>query len=494
MTRRVDLGICEDTSMTATGRHHALVIGGSIAGLLAARVLADYFDWVTVVERAQLPEGPAFRKGVPQSRHVHALLARGAEELERLFPGIVADVRAAGGTSIEWPRDVLWLMPAGWCRRFAGGMKLLCSSRDLLEATVRRRLTGCDRVRFLEGYDVTGLVPSQDRTRVVGVELRARDGGSTAARQTLGADLVVDASGWGSQTPRWLETLHYPVPTETRIDGLPGYASRCYARPKHLKADWQALYLQARPPASSRLGLLFPIEGDRWLVSLQGMGGDYPPTDEAGFLEFARSLRSPVLYEAIKDAEPLSPIHGYRNIANQWRHYERLARWPESFIVLGDAVCAFNPVYGQGMTMAALAAATLERTLREQRQRRAAGDLAGLAQRFQRRLAQTSASAWLLATGEDLRYPTTVGARPDLATRLLHRYVNRVIEVAAVHRGVNKAFLDVLNLLSPPTALFRPGVLLPVLMGAPSPARHGLPTEVVVGARGTATTDLVATR
>jgi hypothetical protein len=211
--------------------------------------------------------------------------------------------------------------------------------------------------------------------------------------------------------------------------------------------------------------MVFPIEGNRWLVSLQGMGGDYPPTDEAGFFDFARSLRSPLLYETIKAAEPLSPIHGYRGLANQWRHYERLHQGPECLVVLGDAACAFNPVYGQGMSTAALAAVALQQLLEEQRLRYRDGSLTGLGPRFQKRVARSCGAAWLLATSEDLRYPTTRGARLDLTTRFLHRYLNRVIEVATVHPGVNRAFLDVVNLVSPPTSLLRPGVLLPTLAG-----------------------------
>jgi 2-polyprenyl-6-methoxyphenol hydroxylase-like FAD-dependent oxidoreductase len=448
-----------------------------MAGLLAARVLADHFDQVTIVERDHLPQGAQFRAGVPQSRHVHALLARGAELLERLFPGLEADVRAAGAHCLQWPRDVMWLLPAGWCTRFDSGIKVLSCSRGLLEWSVRRRLACRDTVSFLDASEVTGLVPCPGGGAVAGVQLRSRRGGSGAAAPvaTLPASLVVDASGRDSQAPRWLAALGYPAPRETRIDALAGYASRCYARPSHHRGDWKALFLQARPPTSTRLGLIFPIEGDRWLVSLQGMGSDYPPTGEAGFLEFARGLRSPLLYDAIKDAEPLSPIHGYRSIANQWRHYEGLRRQPESFVVLGDAACAFNPIYGQGMATAALAAAALQRSLEEQRLRQRDGSLTGLASRCQQRVARGCSAAWLLATSEDLRYPTTRGARPDLTTRLLHRYLNRVIEAATVHPAVNRAFLDVVNLISPPTSLFRPSVLLPALAGAGSPPRDRLP-------------------
>jgi 2-polyprenyl-6-methoxyphenol hydroxylase-like FAD-dependent oxidoreductase len=231
MTGRAFSGTDGSSQHRADGRDHALVMGGSMAGLLAARVLADHFHQVTIVERDHLSQGTAFRAGVPQSRHVHALLARGAELLESLFPGLEAEVCAAGAHRLQWPRDVMWLLPAGWCRRFDSGIKVLSCSRGLLEWSVRRRLAGFDNVRILDACEVTGLVPGPDRSAVAGVQLRPRRGGSGAAAPaaTLGVSLVVDASGRQSPAPRWLEALGYTAPRETRIDALAGYASPDYS-------------------------------------------------------------------------------------------------------------------------------------------------------------------------------------------------------------------------------------------------------------------------
>ncbi len=476
------------TISSPAGHGHAVVIGGSMAGLLAARVLAAHFARVTVVERDRLPAAPAFRAGVPQSRHVHVLLARGCTLLERLFPGLVADLEAAGALPVDWPADVLWLTPAGWSDRFRTGLSILCCSRELLEVTVRRRLTALQGVRFLEQHDVVGLVASPDGRGVEGVALRARDG-APGSPATLAADLVVDASGRDSQTPRWLAALGYAPPAETRVNARLGYASRYYARPKGFRPDWQVLFFHAKPPTMRRGGALFPIEGDRWLVTLAGMGGDYPPTDEAGFLAFARSLRSPILYEAVRTAEPLSPIHGYRRTENQMRHYERLARWPERLLVVGDAVCAFNPIYGQGMTVAALSAATLHRCLREQAR---AGGLTRLGRRFQRAVAQRGATAWLMATGEDFRFPTTEGPRPGPATRLLQRYLDRVLAAATVDARVSLALGQVMNLAAPPATLLAPPIALRVLRAlrartpAAPPTATPLPAPATVSEAGPA--------
>jgi 2-polyprenyl-6-methoxyphenol hydroxylase-like FAD-dependent oxidoreductase len=453
---------------------HAVVVGAGLAGLVAARVLADYFARVTVIDRDHLPTRPAPRAGVPQSRHIHILLARGMALLDQLFPGLEGELVAAGAVPIDFPGDALWLSPAGWSQRFRPGLRLVSCTRPLLEWTVRRRLAAATTVSFLEGREATGLTADDDKTAVTGVRLRARPHppAAAAANLILPAALVIDASGRSSPTPEWLGELGYPAPPETTINPFLGYATRAYARPQDATGDWRLLYVQANPPQMGRMGLLLPVEGDRWMVGLAGAGRDYPPTDEAGFLQFAASLRSPIIHDAIRHARPLSAIHGYRQTDNRWRHYEQAQRWPERLIVLGDAACTFNPIYGQGLTMAALAGVTLNQCLQAHRHSQPPGDLAGLARRTHRALAHTAAAVWLLATGEDLRYPTTEGARPTLRTRLMHRYLNRLGPVATANRTVNAAFLEVANLVQPPTALFRPSVLLAVLRGAPPHCAH----------------------
>src|SRR5579883_954151 len=464
-------------SFSRAGRGHAIVVGGSMAGLLAARVLAAHFDRVTLVERDTFPDAPEFRKGVPQSRHVHVLLGRGQQLMERFFPGLLAELAAAGAPTIMWPTEMLWLMPAGWSKRFTPGTPFVSMSRELLEWCVRRRLAASPRLAFLPAHDVVGLVASPDGTAITGVELRARGGSADglAPTQRLAADLVVDASGRGSHTPRWLEALGYEPPAETRINSFLAYASRYYAPPGGFQADWKGLFFNAKPPSIPRGGALFPVEGERWLVTLAGIGGDAPPLDEAGYLAFARRLRSPIMYEVIRRARPLSPIVGYRRTENQLRHYERPRRWHERLLVSGDAVCAFNPIYGQGMTVAAVDALALHRCLRAQERRQPDGDLTGVARRFQQAVAESSATPWLMATGEDLRYPTTEGARPGVVTRLLHRYLDRVNLAATDNVTVNRAFGQVLNLLAPPSTLFRPNVLLPALLAARDGHDDGVP-------------------
>jgi 2-polyprenyl-6-methoxyphenol hydroxylase-like FAD-dependent oxidoreductase len=444
------------------GRGHAVVIGGSMAGLLAARVLSDRFRRVTVVDRDRFPEEPGFRKGVPQSRFPHVLLPGGLQVLRRLFPGIVEELVCAGAVRYLWPRDALWLTAGGWSGRFAHegeGRGALSQSRELVEWVVRRRVEALGNVRILEGREAIGLLASTDRREVTGIRLRLRPPAGADKTEELRADLVVVASGRSSQAPRWLAELGYEPPEETNIDAFLGYAGRTYAVPPALGADWKIIFVQANPPADGRGGILLPVEGGRWSVALFGGGRDYPPIDEEGFLAFAKSLRSPVLYEAIRRAEPLTQVHGYRRTANRRRHYERLRHLPERFLVTGDAACAFNPVYGQGMSVAAGEAAALDRCLCEQRRRRPGGKLTGLPRRFQKEVARSHAGAWTIASGEDLRYPTAEGARRDLPTRLSHRYFDRVVRAAMRDEAANLAFVDVIGLLAPPASLFRPSVL-----------------------------------
>jgi len=446
----------------------AVVIGGSVAGLFASRVLADHFDEVTIVDRDRFPPDPSLRAGVPQSRHLHVLLARGLDITERLFPGIVAELVNAGAVPLEWPTDAIFLSSRGWSKRFAPGIQFVSCRRELLECTVRRLVAARENVRLVEGQQVVGLVASDDQRRVRGIRLRAHRPADDGAEplEELPAELVVDASGRHSTAPEWLTALEYEPPREERVSAQLGYASRDYAIPTGFRGDWKAIMLQAKPPKSVRTGYLFQVAPDRWRLSVMGAGRDYPPTDEDGFLDFVRGLRSPIIYEAIESAEPLTPVFGYRETDNERRFYERLRRLPEGFLVTGDAVAAFNPIYGQGMTAAAQAALVLDRLLRDPE-----GHVGDLGHRFHRAAARANAGAWLIATGEDLRYPSTEGGSRDLSTRLIHRYLNRVFRAATDGRGAHFAFVNVIQLVDPPIALFKPVLLLPALLRGGRPDR-----------------------
>lgn len=441
----------------AAGRR-AVVIGGSMAGLMAARVLSDHFDEVALVERDPLPDSYATRKGVPQGRQPHVLLQRGEQIIEQLFPGICASLIEGGAVRVDFGRDVRWFQFGGWKHSCESGMLTLFSSRPYLEGHVRRRVLALPAVRRYDAYDVTGFDVGASPDRVTGVSVRRRDNG---AEETLAADLVVDAGGRGSQTPKWLEALGYERPVESVVGVDIKYTSRVFRREKALPDGYKALYIIGKPPESKRLGLMIPIEDDRWIAVITGMLGDHPPNDPEGYMTFARALPVSNIYEAIKDLEPLTDPVSHKFPASLRRRYERLRRLPEGLVVLGDALCSFNPVYGQGMTMAAVDALALDESLREQGK----GSLHGLAKRYFTKAGKATDTPWMMTTGEDFRYPEVQGDRP-LGLPAMEWYMSHVHQATASDPEVFRTFVRALHLVGSPLALFDPRIALRVLLAS----------------------------
>ncbi|HRQ42479.1 MAG TPA: FAD-dependent monooxygenase [Chloroflexota bacterium] len=441
--------LTQDKNAPKTHRH-ALVIGGSIAGLTAARVLSDHFDRVTIIERDLLPEQPAFRKGVPQGRHPHVLLLGGLRVLEQQFPGITDELHTAGAVPFNLGSEARLHLLGQWRVRYHSAYTVLAVTRPLLEETIRHRLVANPRITFLPGLEAIGLCTDTANTRATGVQLRQRNG----AAWQIEADLVVAADGRGSRATEWLTALGFPTPHETVVDAHPGYATRFYRLPESVRYDWKAMFLQPLAPDQQRGALLLKVEDDQWQLTLIGMAGDHPPTDEAGFVAYARSLIEPDVFNFVQSAEPASPIWGYRRMENRLRHYEALPRYLENFLVCGDAAYAFNPAYGQGMSVAAIASMKLDDCLRQQQ-----GDLTGLAARFQKALTTLIDAPWQLATGQDRDWQDGPEAKTDHMTRLVQGYIRRVLGTMMVDPVVAEAFLAVQQLLAPPTRLFYPDVL-----------------------------------
>ena len=437
---------------------HAVVIGASMAALLAARVLADHFEQVTLIERDRLPQEVAARKGVPQGQHLHALLAKGGDILTHLFPGLFESLTQDG--AIRFTRsDVRIFQSGAWNGRFPSSIQIYSQSRPFLEQYVRNFLAKRGNVRFLEACEVTQLCATEDRSRITGVSLLYRDGNQ--CEEELAADLVVDASGRGSRTPKWLVSLGYDRVEETNMKVDVGYATRIFRLPSHLSPDWKMMMISPTPPHSRRSGAMSLIEGDRWMVTLINMGQDYLPDDDDSFLEYALSLPQPDIYETIKEAKPLTPILIYRYSANRWRHYERMSRLPEGFVILGDALCSFNPAYGQGMTVAALEAEALDACLR-QHGLGISKQESGVALRFQKTIAKVVAWPWQMATSVDRLYQETQ-EKQSWGKNLLNRYTQRINQLMATNPVVSDRFSEVAHLLKPPTVLFDPRVAWAVL-------------------------------
>ena len=449
--------------MAANGharRHHAVVIGASMGGLLAARALADFYERVTVLERDRFPPAGEPRKGVPQGRHAHGLLASGREALEDFFPGLTAELVDQGAQTGDGIANVRWYLDGAYHCRFPSGLTGLVVSRPLLEAHVRTRLLALPNVRAIEDCDVLGPLASADRRRITGVRIKRR--APESAEEALQADLVVDATGRGSQAPAWLATFGYPAPAEERVKIGVGYTSRVYRRtPAELGGALAAIV--APLPGEKRGGVIIAQEGERWIVTLFGYVGDHAPTDEEGFLAYAKSLPAPDIATVIKDAAPLSAPVTYKYQANQRRRYERLARFPEGLLVFGDALCSFDPVYGQGMSVAALEARVLQQCL--------ARGAAGLPRRFFQQASKVVDIPWSIAVGGDLRIPEVEGQRP-LMVRFINWYMSK-LQVAARHDAVvTLAFHRVANLLAPPPSILHPRISVRVLWGNLRPARR----------------------
>lgn len=449
--------------MVAKLGQRAVVLGGSMAGLLAARVLSDEYDEVLVVDRDRLIGVKSARQGVPQGRHVHGLLARGQQILEELFPGFTANAVEAGVPTGDLG-ELRWFFNGRRLAPRKTGLICVSAARPVLENAVRERVAALPNVRFLEQHDILGLVTSADRSSVTSVRVTARaprTGGKAGAAQTvdktertIDADLVVDATGRGTRTPVWLEELGYAKPAEERIRIDLTYTTRLYRLPDEsiLNGD---LSINPVSTSSHPRGAFFSrIENGRSILSLTGVLGDRAPADPDGFLDFVRSLPVPDVYEVIKDAEPLDDPVSFRYPASVRRRFDRLDRLPRRLVVLGDAACSFNPVYGQGMTVAALEALTLREHLARGR--------APEPLTFQRDIASVIDVPWGISAGGDLSFPEVEGKR-SLSTRMGSAYMSR-LHAAAAHDGeVTRTFMRVAGLVEPPQALMRPRILLRVL-------------------------------
>lgn len=456
-------------------REHAVVIGASMAGLTAARVLSARFEHVTVIDRDDLPETIENRAGVPQGRHGHGLLVSGLRSLQQLFPGLEEELVAAGATQGDVIGNVRWFQHGYYKARFQSGLRGLLLSRPLLEGTLRHHVRRLPNVSIMEGTLVSGLATDRSQGLVSGVRL-ARPGRET----TLAANLVIDASGRASRSPEWLTALGYAAPPAESVDVDLCYTTRIYRRrPEDLEGD-AGIILAPTPPAETRMGFMLRMEGDRWMVSIGGWRGDQAPTDPQGFLAFARTLPRPDIYEVIRAAEPLTDAVPFRFRSNVRRRYETLSRFPEQFLVMGDAVCSFNPIYGQGMSVAALEALALQQCLDE-----AATD-GRLHRRYFAAIARVIDTPWTIASGCDFAFDGVTGARP-MGTDLVNWYMARVHRAASTDHVVCRAFFDVANLLAPAASLFRPAVVMRVASASARrsrpPSPHASPAHALPGSR-----------
>lgn len=423
---------------------HAVVIGGSIAGLMAARVLADYFDQVTVLDRDHIEAQPAVHKSVPQGNHLHALMLGGQQVLSSLFPGFTDRLQQLGAVRFRFGIEAAFFFPGGRSYTPTGsvreprdlGIDGYSQSRGLLEYCVRQCTLELPTLKFAGDAAVQSLIYENGQVRGL---CFTRDG----ATDSIAADLVVDAGGRGSRAPRWLTEMGFQTPEETTIGCDFAYSSAKFRKPASYDAPEKVMLFGGPPPKYTNGAGIGSIEDDTWMVSLAGRFGVYPPTDEAGFFEFAKSLPTKRFYELIKDAERLTEITQHRFPTSVQRHYERLSAFPERFVILGDAISSFNPVYGQGMSSAALQVRALQQLLNERATGTGAHGLDGLGAAFFPKAAEVIASPWFLAAASDFAYPQTTGERPpnmEDGGRYFAALDSIVAEDPAVHRLLVEVF------------------------------------------------------
>jgi 2-polyprenyl-6-methoxyphenol hydroxylase-like FAD-dependent oxidoreductase len=421
---------------------HAVVVGGSIAGLLAARVLSEHYDQVTLVEQDALPVSREARRGVPQGVHPHGLLVSGRKVLETLFPGSSSELITAGALSGDILGEGRWFIEGARQVPFVSGLVGLLMSRPFLEGTVRERVRQLPNVMFGDNRAVSGLV--SEKGLVTGVETR---------EGVLPANLVIDATGRGTHSLKWLEAMGYPKPEEERVEVGISYTTRSFRRsPEDLDGD---LFAMIPPtPSGKRGAAMLAQEGGRWVVTLISHFGPAGPAELDGFIEFAQTLPAPYIYEVVRQAEPIGEAAITRFPASVRRRYERLDRFPHGYLVMGDALCSFNPIYGQGMSVAALESMELQAALREGTE--------NLASRFFRRVSKVVDIPWSIAAGNDLRIPEATGRR-TFAVNAINAYVARLHKAAHYDPVVALAFHKVGHLLVSPSSILAPRIALRVL-------------------------------
>jgi 2-polyprenyl-6-methoxyphenol hydroxylase-like FAD-dependent oxidoreductase len=443
--------------------NHAVVLGASMAGLLAARSLADFFDTVTVVERDPLPDTGTARRGVPQGRHLHALLARGAQAIEEMFPGVLDELVLDGAQYFDG-QDLsrLYYDMGGHLLARSGSapsFTAYCATRPFLEDHVRARVRRIANVTLLDEHYIVGLISTPD-SRVAGVRIVSRRTGEPA---TLIADLVVDATGRAARTPTWLDSLGYERPREDRVVMQLSYASQ----PLRMATDTprELAFLVGIVPGRPRGVVLFHCENDTWIVTVIGVAGQEPPCDLAGMCEFVEGFAPARLLAAVRAAEPVGEPVRHRMPCSRWRRYDKMRRFPEGLLVTGDAICSFNPIYGQGMTVAALEALALRDCLS-----RGTKDLA---RRFFRAAAAPIRQAWQLSANPDLALPEIDGT-PPLPVRVFNVYVDRVLTAAECDAATFNQFMRVTSMVDPGTRLLRPAMIWRVARANYRRRRHGI--------------------
>ena len=440
----------EATFKTSILSQRAVVVGAGLGGLSAARVLADYFDEVIILDRDELPDDVAPRPGVPQGKHPHALLGGGLKALENLFPGFGHELMRAGAEPMKPGFDTLYEIPGQdvW-PRIKLSWPTYSMSRPLIECTLRRQVERIGNITVRRGCRVLGIVSEARVLAATGIRYETPGGN----RKTLESDLIVDASGNGSLTVEFLKAIDRRPVAETSIGVNTRYASALFER-VDMGIDYKSVFTFPDAPEQSRGGLILPAENHRHQVVLMGRGNDIPPIDADEFLSYAGTLPTLSVYNAIKNAKPLTGISSFSFAESRWRHFAQVPDFPNGLLPIGDAICRFNPVYGQGMTVALQEANVLVDLLRTSDGK----SLATLAPTFLAKAETLIAEPWAMSAIPDFIYPETTGERPaDLEDRL--NFQRALGRLAARDAEVYELLTEIRHVLKPLTLLDDPSIV-----------------------------------
>ncbi|WP_053368810.1 FAD-dependent oxidoreductase [Bacillus sp. FJAT-27245] len=433
-------------------KNRALIIGGGIAGKLAARVLSEHFIEVVIIEKDKEAAGPGTRKGVPQGSHLHALLHAGEQGLESLFPGITESFYSGGALKINSTKDLAWFHHGVWKLRYDGGYTTTLQTRFHLEWQIENYIKSIPNISFLYKHFVKNFVWDEKQNKVIGLEMKDSDGNPW----TLLADIVVDASGAGSFTAAWLEKLGISIPVETADIGL-CYVSKFFRLPDHPDMDWAIKLIYPNPPAEKIGGALSKVEGNRYITTLFGYQNAFNEKEAAAsneaFLELAKKLPKPDIHNELLAGEPLGETAVYRIPRMTWRRYDKTNNLPEGLLLIGDAVCRIDPVFGQGMSIAVLEALRLQEIMWNKTLPLSKG-----IRDYHRKAAEIISPIWTMVMAENLRYPG-ISDKIPFGLSFQQWFTKQIFLLSAKDEKIYDSFIKVMNLVEPAAILLKPGIL-----------------------------------
>lgn len=436
-------------------RGKAIIIGGGISGKLAARVLSDFFQEVTILERDSEPHGPFPRKGAPQGEHIHALLFAGANGLEELFPGITEKFNASGAVKIDSTRDIAWFHHGVWKRRFAGDSTTILQTRPHLEWHIEQYVKRIPNVTIQYNQNVRNFLYSEEENRITGVEIT--DGSDSAS--TIHADLIVDASGVSSLSSRWLKKREVHIPEETVKIDL-SYYTKTVQLPDNPKRDWSIKLVYPNPPFEKIGGGISKVEGNRYLVTFMGYHNEIHEKEilksDNDFIEIAKNLPKLDIYQELKNATALSSTSTFRVPSIAWRRIDKVNNFPNGLLMIGDTICRIDPFFGQGMSIAIIEALALKKLLTSQNYTN---------QTFHQQAMKIISPIWNMVITEDFRYPATMGKKPT-GLSIQQWYAKNIFLLSSENKDIYNSFIQVMHLLRPTSTLMHPRIIKSVLKRA----------------------------